>query len=199
MPPKSKFTKEEIITAALEITSQDGISYVTARAIGIKLNSSPRPIFTVFKSMDEVIQEVKKSARSLYNTYVKEGLKEEISFRGVGRQYIKFSVEQAKLFQLLFMSEQPEGTTLNSLPLFDDNYDNIILSITKQYGLHNDDALTLYKHLWVYTHGIASMCATKTLVFSVDEMNKMITEVFIGLLAKIKSDISQRERNTEND
>lgn len=199
MPPKSKFTKEEIIAAALEIASQEGISYVTARAIGIKLNSSSRPIFTVFKSMDEVIQEVKKAARLLYNTYIKEGLKEEISFRGVGRQYIKFSVEQPKLFQLLFMSEEPEGTTLNSLPLFDDNYDDIVLSITKQYGLHNEDALTLYKHLWVYTHGIASMCATKTLVFSVDEMNKMITEIFISLITKIKSDISQRERNTEND
>lgn len=199
MPLKSKFTREEIIAAALEIASKEGISNVTARAIGAKLNSSARPIFTVFKSMDEVIQEVKKATKAIYNTYIQEGLKEEIHFRGVGKQYIKFSLEQPKLFQMLFMSEQPEGTTLKALPSFDDNYDDIVSSITEQYGLDKKSALSLYNHLWVYTHGIASMCATKTLFFSGEEISEMMTEIFIGLLTKKKAEIQHQERKTEND
>ena len=71
MPPKSKFTREQIIAAALEIASQQDISCVTARAVGEKLNSSARPIFTVFKNMEEVTGEVKKAAREMYNEYVK--------------------------------------------------------------------------------------------------------------------------------
>ncbi|MBD5116574.1 MAG: TetR/AcrR family transcriptional regulator [Ruminococcaceae bacterium] len=188
MPPKSKFSKKEIVAAAFEIASKNGIAAVTARAIGEKLNSSARPIFTVFKSMDEVTQEVIASAKALYNEYIKEGLKNEIHFKGVGTQYIKFAIEQPKLFQLLFMSESSEHLTINCIPAFDDNYDDILSSITDQYGVDKDTALSLYRHLWVYTHGIASLCATKTIEFKSEEISEMMTDVFVSLLIKKKSE-----------
>lgn len=197
MPPKSKFTKKEIAAAAFEIASKDGIAAVTARAVGEKLGSSARPIFTVFKSMEEVIQEVIASAKSLYNEYITEGLKEEIPFKGVGTQYIKFAMEQPKLFQLLFMSENSDCMTINFLPAFDDNYDDILSSIKKQYGLDNESSLSLYRHLWVYTHGIASFCATKTLKFKNEEISEMMTDVFIALLIKKKSE-NNKSNGKEN-
>lgn len=46
MPPKQKFTKEEVVNAALEITRRDGINALTARRLGAELDSSSRPIFT---------------------------------------------------------------------------------------------------------------------------------------------------------
>ena len=45
MPPKCKFTKEEIIEAALEMVKADGIEAVTARALGAKLGTSSKPVF----------------------------------------------------------------------------------------------------------------------------------------------------------
>ena len=54
MPPKAKFTKEEIINAAFEITRRDGFDALTARSLAAELGSSPRPIFTVFSGMEEV-------------------------------------------------------------------------------------------------------------------------------------------------
>lgn len=54
MPPKAKFTKEEIVEAALGIAHESGFDALTARTLGERLGSSARPIFTVFKSMDEV-------------------------------------------------------------------------------------------------------------------------------------------------
>lgn len=197
MPPKSKFTKEEIIAAALEIASESGIEAVTARSVGERLKSSARPIFTVFKSMEEVIDGVKKAARKLYNRYIREGLTEEIRFKGVGKAYIKFAAEQPKLFQMLFMSELPLNTALNTLPVIDDNYGNIVDSIIEQYGLDRDSALSIYSQLWIYTHGIASMLATKTLGFSAEEISERMTDIFIALLTKRKREIS--ERKNEND
>ena len=52
MPPKPKFSREEIVDAALDIVSREVVSALSARELGEKLGSSPRPIFTVFKSMD---------------------------------------------------------------------------------------------------------------------------------------------------
>lgn len=70
MPPKAKFTKEEIIEAAFNIVKTDGFEALTSRALGTHLGSSARPIFTVFKNMDEVQQAVIESAKKLYKEYV---------------------------------------------------------------------------------------------------------------------------------
>ena len=67
MPPKAKFTRDIIIQAGLSIVRENGIEALTARALGAKLGSSARPIFTVFQSMDEVQAEVKESAKSIYD------------------------------------------------------------------------------------------------------------------------------------
>lgn len=197
MPPKSKFTREQIISAALEIASTQDLSCVTARAVGEKLGSSARPVFTVFKNMEEVTAEVKKAAREVYNDYVKEGLKEELPFKGVGKAYIKFAIEQPKLFQLLFMSETDRSDTVSILPIIDDNYDNILYSIIDQYALPKEYALSLYSHLWVYTHGIASLCAAKTVKFSLEEISGMLTEVFVSLLTKKKAEINERNKTDD--
>ena len=106
MPPKAKFTRDEIIEASLTIVKADGFKALTARALGARLGSSARPIFTVFDSMEEVQQAVMDEAKRIYKQYVERGLKEELPFKGVGTQYILFAVEEPKLFQLLFMKEQ---------------------------------------------------------------------------------------------
>lgn len=56
MPPKAKFTRSQIIQAALAIIRENGMAALSARTLGAKLGSSARPIFTVFQSMEEVQQ-----------------------------------------------------------------------------------------------------------------------------------------------
>lgn len=68
------FTREEIIAAALNLTRKGGISALTARALGVELGSSSRPIFGLFKNMEEVQQEVFRAADALYQSYLKEGM-----------------------------------------------------------------------------------------------------------------------------
>lgn len=187
MPPKAKFTKEEMIEMALSIVRVDGFSTLTARSLGTKLESSPRPIFTVFDSMEEVQQEVKKATKNLYNEWVAKGLSKELSFKGVGMQYILFAINEPKLFQLLFMKEQDTIPNLtNILPLIDDHYEDILLSIQQEYKVDAIVARKLYSHLWIYTHGIATLCATKMCQFKEVEIDVMLTELFTSLLIKIR-------------
>lgn len=191
MPQKAKFTKEEIIDVALDIVRKRGWNSLTARNIGADLKSSTRPIFTVFDSMEELQKEVKITARNLYDSYVEEALKKEdkdkIYFKCVGEQYIKFSVVEPRLFQLLFMKEQEEKTEFTRiLPQIENNYEKIILSIEDQYKLSREESIRLYYHLWVYTHGIASLCATKMCTFTGQEISNMLTEVFKSILKNLK-------------
>ena len=187
MPPKAKFTKAEIIGAALNIVRTDGYEALTSRALGTYLASSARPIFTVFKNMEEVQQAVIQSAKMLYKEYVNKGLTAEYPFKGVGTQYILFSVNEPKLFQLLFMTEQSEIPDLKGvLPLIDESYEKILQSIQDDYGINEHLAEKLYRHLWIYTHGIATLCATRMCRFTGAEISSMITEVFMSLLKNVR-------------
>lgn len=187
MPPKAKFTKEEIVNAALDIVRTEGVESLTARALGSKLGSSARPIFTVFQNMEQVQQSVIEASKGLYKEYVQKGLSEELAFKGVGMQYILFAVNEPKLFQLLFMTEHsqiPDVSTV--LPLIDESYEQIRASIESAYGVTELLAEKLYRHLWIYTHGIAALCATKMCRFTGEEISEMVTEVFLGLLKEAK-------------
>lgn len=183
MPPRAKFTKKEIVDAGLTILRQDGIIAVTAREIGSQLGSSPRPIFTVFESMGEVISAIEERAREIYADYVYQGLQQEKAFRGVGQAYIAFAMNEPQLFRLLFMRKLPNDMKLGKiLPEIDDNYPLIVKSITDQYPVSDDDAVALYRHLWIYSHGIATLCATSMCSFTEQEIGDMLTEVFKALL-----------------
>lgn len=187
MPPKAKFTKAEITEAALDIVKNDGFEALTSRGLGIRLGSSARPIFTVFKNMEEVQHAVIQSAKMLYKEYVNKGLTAEHPFKGVGMQYILFSANEPKLFQLLFMTEQSEIPDLSGiLPLIEESYEEILLSIQGDYGINELLAQKLYYHLWIYTHGIATLCATKMCHFSGTEISSMITEICTSILKNIK-------------
>lgn len=189
MPPKAKLTREEIVSAGLEIVKADGIEALTARALGARLGSSPRPIFTVFESMEEVLGEVRMSAKKLYASYVDRGLSEEIAFKGVGTQYILFAIREPKLFRLLFMEEQENVPSISGvLPLIEENYDRIVRSVQESYGLDIEAARKLYRHLWIYTHGIATLCATRMCSFTAEEIGGMMSEVFKGLLNGIEEE-----------
>lgn len=189
MPPKARFSKEEIVSMALQITREHGIGAVTARELGARLGSSARPIFTVFQNMEEVNDEVVKAARLLYGQYINKGLQSQPAFRGVGIAYVQFAMQEPKLFQLLFMNEQDEISDMEHVLIqIDENYEEILKSVEESYQLEKKIAEKLYRHLWIYTHGIASLCATKVCRFTVEEIENMLIEVFTGLYEKVKRD-----------
>lgn len=195
MPPRAKFTREEILDMALCIAKEQGIDAVTARELGKRLGSSARPIFTVFESMDEVKELVIIKAKELYGKYVEEGLKNQVAFRGVGIAYIRFAIEEPQLFQLLFMRAARESKDVSTiLPVIEDNYDKILQSVQEPYCLETKVAEKIYQHLWTYTHGIATMFATGLCSYTMEQLEERLTDIFKGLLLVEKG----RNNNDKN-
>ena len=54
MAPSVKFTKEEIVEAALSVARAGGIGSLTARSLAAELGASTRPMFTYFETVDEL-------------------------------------------------------------------------------------------------------------------------------------------------
>ena len=187
MPPKAKFTREEIIDAAFEIVRREGFEALTARALGAKLNSSPRPIFTVFRSMEEVQGDVIKKGRLLYESYQDTGMSGENAFKGSGTGYIRFAADEPKLFQFFFMREMKEvPDPENVLKVIDGYYEKILNTVEKGYGFDRKTAERVYLNMWLYSHGIAVAIATKICTFTKEQISDMLTDVCTGIIAKIK-------------
>ena len=100
MPPKFKFTREEIISSALDVTRKNGIQGLTARALANELGCSVKPIFGLFKNMEEVQTEVILSAANLYYKYLQEEMTsgKYPPYKASGMGYIRFAKEEKELF-----------------------------------------------------------------------------------------------------
>ena len=70
MPPKPKFSKNEIIRSALDLVRENGPESLSAREVGKRLGVSSSPIFTFFKDMDELKNAVKVSAKEKFDEYM---------------------------------------------------------------------------------------------------------------------------------
>lgn len=115
MPPKPRFTREEIVDAALDIVSRQGIEALTARELGEALGSSARPIFTVFRSMEELQQEVRSAAMRRFESYAGRTMPGVPLFKQVGMQMVLFGAQEPKLYQLLFMRENRSAVSFDDV------------------------------------------------------------------------------------
>ena len=188
MPPKPKFTKEEIVAAALELVSEQGIEALTARELGARLGSSARPIFTVFHSMEEVQEEVRAAALKRFESYAGKAMRYTPVFKQVGMQMILFAMEEPKLYQLVYMSENAGATDFEGIvDRLGDVAQLCVDVIRRDYGLSESDAKALFEHVWIYTFGIGALCATGMCRFSQEEIIQMLGQDFMAMLFYAKS------------
>ena len=188
MPPKARFTKEQITKAALGIVSEKGAQALTAKELGAALGTSTTPIFTVFHSMQEVQDAVMLAAMERFEEYAHKAAHIKPVFKQVGMQMILFAKEEPKLYQLIFMSSISEAQT------FDDIYahlgslaDECLNVLQKDYDLSKADAKTLFEHVWIHTFGIGALCATGMCDFSHEQIAQMLTQDFTAMMMLMKS------------
>lgn len=188
MPPKPKFTREEIVATALELVSERGVEALTARELGTALGSSARPIFTVFENMEELHGEVRKAAMLRYESYVNTEIGSMPLFKQVGMQMVLFGAKEPKLYQLLFMEENRNAVS------FDDVFNGLgsvatdcIELLCKEYALTAHQAKLLFENVWVFTFGVGTLCATRVCNFSEEELSNMLTTEFNAMMLLVKS------------
>ncbi|MBP0982107.1 MAG: TetR/AcrR family transcriptional regulator [Oscillospiraceae bacterium] len=188
MPPRPKFTKEEIVAAALELVSKQGIEHLTTRNLGEMMGSSARPIFTVFTSMDEVQLEVRKAAMNRFNSYIRGIVDFTPAFKEAGIRMVRFAINEPKLFQLLFMTENKQPVNPGSFFGSLGDYEGLCTEvICRDYDLSPEEATVLFQHMWTYTYGISALCATHMCMFPENEIADRLGTEFLAITSMIKS------------
>lgn len=184
MPPACRFTREEIVAAALEITRERGFSAVTARAIAEKLHSSSKVIFSAFSGMDALLAATVAAADAQYRAYSEQFVRESADppYKAVGTAYIRFARTEPNLFHLLYMrdrrKEDHSGDAENIAVLVD--------FLASKLGISREDATLLHVEMWAYVHGIAVLCASGQQDWDDAFISRMLTDGFEGIKGRFQ-------------
>lgn len=186
MPPKFMFNREQLIDASLNIIRRGGPQSLTARSLAGELGCSVKPIFGLFKNMEEVRLETIKAADRIYRRYIGAASHaEEKPYKAMGMAYIRFATEEKELFKLLFMRDR-SAENIND-DSGKDVTEAIVKLISKNTGLNEKTAYMLHLETWLYVHGIATMIATNYLEWDGKFVSNALTDCYTGLLHRFKT------------
>lgn len=186
MPPKAKITKEMILNSVLGITRETGFESVNARNIASKLQCSTRPVFTCYENMDELKTEFLNFAYEYYEQYVSNY---HISANTspallLPLSYIEFAGKEPHLFKLLFINDMDlEMTGIKDFYKETDNEKRAKL-FSETIGVELEQAKIIFLDLFLYTHGIAVLTATKKVTLDRDKAENMVTNILSALSPK---------------
>lgn len=157
MAPKNKFTRDEMVEAALRVVRAKGIDGLTAKTLADELGTSTQPVFTAFGSMDAVRREVYAAAVRVYDGYTNTGLKEKIPFFGVGMQYVRFAREEPELYRLLFLTRTQEYSAIKSMEHL---RELVRPTLMKIYHITAAEADIYFRDLWFVVHSLSTLIVT---------------------------------------
>ena len=198
MPPKVKFQKKDIVSAALNVAKKEGIDAVTAREVAKELNVSVGPIFTWFDSMDALKAEVYEQAKEVYRGYIVKGLEEQIPFLGVWHQYMRFAREEPELYKLLFLTK-PSAANGGAIEALKFSQDLARESIMRIYHMDAHTADCYFRDLWLISFSYATLVVTDDCPYTDEEIFAVGTEVSLAICKAYKEIPGLPEGNYDRD
>ncbi|MFR3390807.1 MAG: TetR/AcrR family transcriptional regulator [[Clostridium] scindens] len=190
MPPKAKITKEMILNTVLEITRKTGFETVNARSIASRLQCSTRPIFTCYKNMDELKNEFLAFAYEYYEQYVTDyrNSTKVSPLLLLPLSYIEFAREETHLFKLLFINDM--DLKMKEAKDFYEEADNEERArlFSETVGIGLERARVIFLDLFLYTHGIAVLTATKKITLDRSSAETMVANVLSAFIKREKPD-----------
>ena len=185
MAPKVKFQREEIVAAALEVVREKGIDAATAREVAQWLGVSTRPIFTWYRTMDQLRRDVFAMAMERYRAYIESGLAEPIPFQGVWRQYLRFAQQEPELYKLLFLTP-PDGAMGGAMEALTFSQALARPSIMATYRMDQQAADNFFRDIWLAAFSYATLIVTGNCPYSLEEILAVGAELSLSVCKAYK-------------
>lgn len=183
MAPKPKVTREQIVSAALSVVRERGVAALTAKSLAEALSCSTQPIFWQFESMDALKREVFSAALDIFGQALRREVDCKSRYLALGLNYIRFATEERELFRLLFMSDFGKTDLIGA----NVEMEYVLCVIEEAEHITGENAKVIYRDMWLFSHGIASMMTAGTARFSEEEVQEMLSGVCRALIASIEN------------
>lgn len=180
MPRKMTYTREAVIDTTYELVKKEGMEGVNARRIAKELKSSVHPIFRHFKDMEELKTAVYEKIYAKYQEYMLSGVNKDKAYKKMGLSYIKFAKDYPEFFKIIFM--QKTNLNAENFMMADSMGDNVIKKGQELTRLSFEEQKKFHIKVWIFTHGIACLVATKTVEFTDKEIDELLSNTVVEML-----------------
>ncbi len=179
MPPKFKFTREEIIDIAIDMVRKSGAQTLSARGLAEQMGSSTKPIFGLFQNMAELRGAVISKAHLKYTEYLHDDMSDGKypPYKASGMAYIRFAKEERELFKLLFMRDRTEENIKDER----EEIRPLLEIIKNNMGISENEAYLFHIEMWIFVHGIATMIATSYIEWDMEFVSSVLSDAFKGM------------------
>lgn len=183
MARKESITIENILTAAFEMTREEGFQNVTARKLAAKAGCSTQPIFRVYKNMEELGADLFENAAAYFEQFCLAFPQfQKTPFVNLGMAYIEFAIEEKHLFELLFMSKDRHGKSMYEL--LNGRGGAVVREINKAKEDGCKDPSGMFMKMWMVIHGAACMTITDDYDLSAQETVKLLADSYSAFLQR---------------
>lgn len=180
MPPKTRFTREQVEQAAFSIAREKGMEGLNARSIAKRLGCSTQPLYRYLSGIDEIKQAVLLRGYRYFEAYVVEqSARAPLPYLASGLAYLRFAKEEAPLFALLFMrsrSAQEQSQTTRDV-----TFEYAAAQISAQLHYSLEKARDFHYQSFIYIHGLAAMIATGFLDYDEAALTELLRRQYRAL------------------
>lgn len=108
MPPKTKYTVENVLHAALQVVQSKGLTGVSARTVARSLGSSTAPVSTAFENMQALNNAIVAAIiEKLLHAIDTNEATEADPVRGAAFAIARFTADNPRFYEALFLHPHP--------------------------------------------------------------------------------------------
>lgn len=188
MPPKAKITREMVVAAAFEVVRDAGAESVNARTVAKRLNCSTQPVMYHFATIEELKRAAYAKADRYHTEYLMRAQdpREDAMLR-IGLNYIRFAIQEPRLFRFLFQS----GFAVEkSLPEMVDSPElaPVIAAMREAMELSTERTKEVFLTLALFVHGYASIIANNSLEYDEGAAAAHLERVYRGAILAVQEE-----------
>lgn len=174
MPPKTIFTKEQIIDTAFEIFREEGLEGLSVRRLAARMNCSTAPIYTCFENVDQIKEQLLERAQDILTDYTEREYTGN-AFLNIGLGLLEFARDYRTIYRKLFMEDNRYQYILKRFC----ERNLVQMKKTEHLKCFEDaDLISMLEKMSMYTYGLATMlCAgmleDESYEYFLKELNEM--------------------------
>lgn len=175
-----ELSKDNVVKGAVKIVNKTGWNSLNARGLAKELGISTKPLYRVYKSMDEIKEDVYKEIYRQYDEFINSRVDNKKALLTLCIAYVEFAQEYKNLFISLFLSNNLKWKEINNV--LDEKWNqSTIINLVNKQNLSFNDAKELFINMWLCANGLATLIATNDIKVDSQEILVKIVKIYKSL------------------
>ena len=169
MPAIKELSKDYIVKVAVKMVNDKGWDSINARSLAKTLKVSTKPLYRIYKNMDEIKSDIYKEISCQYDEFITSRVDNKKALITLCIAYVEFAQEYKNLFISLFLSNNLKWKSLENV--LDEKWNqSTIINLVNKHSYSFEEAKNLFMNMWLYANGLATLIATNEITIDEKEI-----------------------------